>query len=80
MTALSDEISAYERMKNDLETDHFGKWALVRHEKLIGTYESFESAADNAVQMFGEGPYLIRQIGVPAPSLPASVLYRSAHA
>ena len=80
MTALSDEIAAYERMKNGLETDHFGQWALVHQEQLIGTYESFESAADDAVQKFGEGPYLIRQIGIPAPSLPASVLYRPVHA
>ena len=80
MTALSDEIAAYERMRNGLETDHFGQWALVRQEELIGTYESFESAADDAVRKFGGGPYLIRQIGTPAPSLPASVLYRPVHA
>ena len=80
MTVLSNEISAYERMKNDLETDHFAKWALVHQGELIGTYESFALAADEAVQRFGEGPYLIRQIGVPAPSLPVSVLYRSDHA
>ena len=80
MTALSDEISAYEKMRNDLETDHFGEWALVYHGDLVGTYESFELAADEAVRKFGKGPYLIRQIGVSAPSLPASVLYRPVHA
>ena len=80
MNALSDEISAYEWMRNSLETDHFGKWALVHQGKLVSTYESFELAADEAVRQFGEGPYLIRQIGVAAPSLPASVLYRPIHA
>ena len=80
MTALSDEISAYERMKNNLETDHFGQWVLVHEEKLIDTYESFEAAADDAVQRFGGGPYLIRRVGVSSPSLPASVLYRPIHA
>ena len=31
MTALSDEVAAYERMKNGLETDHFGQcWTLSR--------------------------------------------------
>ena len=80
MAALSDEIAAYERMRNDLEADHFGRWALVHQEELIGTYDSFESAADEAVERFGEGPYLIRQVGILAPSLPASVLYRLAHA
>ena len=26
MTELTKEIAAYERLRNDLETDHFGKW------------------------------------------------------
>ena len=80
MTALSDEIAAYERMRNGLETDHFGEWVLVHNETLIGTYESFELAADDAIERFGKGPYLIRQIGVPNPAIPASLLYRLAHA
>lgn len=75
---LSDNIRAYEAMQNELETDHFGDWAVVYGKELVGTYSDFEAAADDAVQRFGRGPYLIRQIGVPPPRLPASVLYRTA--
>ena len=79
VTGLKKEIAAYKKMRGDLETEHLGKWALVHDGKLIGTYESFEKAADVAVQRFGRGPYLIREIGAPPTTLPASVLYRPIH-
>lgn len=76
MSELTKEIVAYERMRNELETDHLGKWALVHDEVLVGVYATFEEAAGEAVQRFGRGPYLIREIGAAPMTLPASVLYR----
>lgn len=79
-TTLSKEIAAYERIRNALETDHFGKWVLVQDEKLVEIYSSFEEAAQDAVERFGRGPYLIKRVGEPPMTLPASVLYRPVHA
>lgn len=73
MATLKNEIAAYEGMRNDLELEHLGKWVVMRDEKLVGTYESFEEAAESAVERFGRGPYLIRQVGAPPLVLPASV-------
>ena len=78
MTKLSQEIAAYERRRNELETDYFGKWVVFHDEELIGTYPSFGAAADDAVQRFGRGPYLIRRVGRGPLALPASILYRRA--
>ncbi len=75
MSELTKEIAAYERMRNELETDHLGKWALVHDEVLVEVYATFEEAAAEAVQRFGRGPYLIREIGAAPMTLPASVLY-----
>ena len=80
MTTLSSQISAYEAMRDILETDHFGKWVVLHGGELIDTYESFEKAAEDAVRRFGRGPYLIRQVGAPPVTLPASVLYRPSSA
>ena len=80
MATLKTEIAAYERMRDDLELEHFGEWVVVHDEKLAGTYESLEKAADDAVQRFGRGPYLIRQVGAPPLVLPASVKYRPVRA
>ncbi len=80
MSELRDDISFYETLKSDLEAAHFGKWVLVYGRELIGVYPSMEAAAGIAVQRFGRGPYLIRQIGAPPITLPASVMYNPIHA
>ena len=65
-------------MQNELETDYPGMWVIIHNEKQAGLYKSFEEAANDAVQRFGRGPYLIRKIGQGPITLPASVLYRKA--
>jgi len=80
MTTLDQEIAAYEIMRPDLENRHMGEWVLVSDEKLIGVFSSFDEAAKEAVQRFGRGPYLIRQIGAPPVTMPASVVYHLQHA
>ena len=76
MADVKDEIAAYEAMRGELEMEHQGRWVLFRDLKLAGFYESFDAAAVDAVKRFGKGPYLIRQIGAPPVTLPASVMYR----
>jgi len=68
------EIAAYNKVRADLETKHTGKWVLFHHQELIRLHDSFEAAAEEAVRRFGRGPYLIRQIGAPPITLPASVM------
>jgi hypothetical protein len=65
MADLKDEIAAYDAIKANLETKSLGKWAVVHDRKLIGIYESFDSADKDAVHRFGFGHYLIRQVGAP---------------
>ncbi len=75
---LSNEIAAYEGVRGELETDYLGKWVIVHHEKVVGLYDTFEQAADYAVERFGRGPYLIREVGAAPITLPASVIYNLA--
>ena len=79
MAALEEEISAYEGMQQELESQHTGEWVIVHDRRLVGVYESFELAAESAVREFGRGPYLIRQVGAPPLALPASVMYTPRH-
>ena len=80
MAELDKEIAAFEKMRTELEKLHLGKFALIKHSKLVGVYESFEQVAQAAVKQFGRGPYLLRQIGAPPITLPASVMYHPDHA
>jgi hypothetical protein len=79
VSEIDREIAAYDAIRNDLEARHMGKWVLLHDCKLIEVYDSFENAAEDAVRRFGSGPYLIRQVGAPPVSLPASVMYRITH-
>ncbi len=80
MAELSEEIAAYETFRSDLEAKSLGQWALVHDRKLVGVFPSFEKAAETAATQFGRGPYLIRQIGAPPITLPASALYNPVYA
>ncbi|MFI5251912.1 MAG: hypothetical protein ACHQQQ_05695 [Bacteroidota bacterium] len=80
MSDLNKEIEAYETMRRSLESTHIGKWILIHDQKLVDIYDSFEKAAEDAVKRFGQGPYLIRQIGAPPIVLPASVVYNLSRA
>jgi hypothetical protein len=80
MIELDREIAAYETMRADLENHHMGEWVLVFNERLIGTYTSFDEAAQVAVREFGRGPYLIRKVGAPPFTMPASVAFNLNHA
>ena len=75
MADIDTEIAAYERMRPDLEVKHTGEWVLVHDGQLIKVFDDFEAAASDAVRSFGRGPYLIRQVGAPPVTLPASVMY-----
>ena len=72
-THLSDEIAAYDALREKLELDHGGKWALVHGGELIDTFDTFERAATFAVEKYGRGPYLIRQVGAAPPSIPMAL-------
>jgi hypothetical protein len=75
MAELKDDLAAYRAIQADLEAKALGQWVVVHDRKLIGVFGSFDDAAKDAVHFFGRGPYLIRQIGAPAVTMPASVMY-----
>lgn len=77
---LQREFALYERYREEFERDHHWEWVVIHADDIVGFYGDFQEAATDAVAQFGRGPYLIRQIGVPEPTLPASVLYRPVHA
>ena len=79
-TALQVEIATYDAMKDELEAYHKDKWVVFHYDEFIGAFDTFDTAAAEAVRRFGAGPYLIRQVGAPPLTLPASVMYRPEHA
>ena len=64
VATLDENIAAYQKMRDYLETEHFHRWVVFYDEKFIGSYEDFQDAGYDALKRFGRGPYLIRQVGV----------------
>ena len=77
--SLLENIAAYDEQRTYLETECLGQWALFHNKELIGCYDDFQDVANQAVTRFGRGPYLIRQVGAPPMTLPASIQYRRVH-
>ena len=77
---LDNDIAAFELMKDQLLVNHNGKFVVIHHGELAGSFDTFDSAAKAAVSRF-EPPYLIRQVGASQEMpMPASVAYRPFHA
>lgn len=73
---LKENIAAFEAQAEaeELETHHQGKFALIYDGEFVDAFDTFHNAAVQAVDRFGKGPYLIRQIGAGPVRLPASVM------
>jgi hypothetical protein len=80
MAEIDRDIAAYEGMREDLERRNFSKWVVIYDGTLRAVHDSFQQAAEDAVGQFGRGPYLIRQVGAPPVTLPASVMYHPIYA
>ena len=77
---LAAETAFYDRHRVEFETGHLLEWVVIHGEEVVGFYEDFQVAAQTAVERFGRGPYLIRQIGQPPRTLPISVLCHPVYA
>jgi hypothetical protein len=78
---LAKDIAAFERMRAELEAQHLGKFVVFHDGKFIGSFDTLDNAAHEAVIKFGQGPYLIRKVGeADNMPMPASVAYRIAGA
>ena len=61
--ALDDERNAFEAMRTDLETNYFGKWAVVHQAQLRSVFDLYEEAEHYVRSEIGDGAGLIRKIG-----------------
>lgn len=72
---LDLDLQAFEQEKAKLEQTYPSKFVVYKAGKFVGAWDTINSAAAEAIARFGRGPYLIRQVGAPRPTLPASVLF-----
>ena len=59
---LATEIAFYETQRAELVQNALGKFALIKGEELVGTFDTEENAYKEGVSRFGTAPFLIQQI------------------
>jgi hypothetical protein len=75
VSAIEDEIEAFNAIRTRLEAEHIGEWIVMRDRKVVGFFQTFEAAGAEALRLFGRGEYLIREVGAEPLRLPVSVMY-----
>lgn len=70
MSDLDREISAYERMRDDIKRAHGSVWALVCREQLVNTFSDFSQAARYAMANCDGEQVLIRHTDERVESAP----------
>ncbi len=62
---LIDQMNTYDEMREELESNYFGRWVVIDDGKLVGDYETFHQA-DADAQERGLNPfhYLVQQVGI----------------
>jgi hypothetical protein len=59
---LDTELATFSKMKADLLRDHAGKFALIKGDQLIGSFDTAENAFSAGVERFGREPFLVRKV------------------
>ena len=60
---LKDQVAFYETIRDRLEAESWGKWAVVANGRLIGVYDTNPEASEVAMPLLKLGPCLVRRIG-----------------
>ncbi len=61
--SLELQNAVYETIREGLEADAFGKWAVVSNERLVGVYDSNREASEVALKLAVDGACLVKRIG-----------------
>ncbi len=79
VATLAQNIKAYEERKDEMESEHGGKWVIFYDGDYVDDFDDFQDAAMLAIRKWGRGPYLIRLVGEREAVIPTAVLPGPVH-
>ena len=59
---LEKEVEMFDKNLSDLIKTDFGKYVLIKEDRLVGTYVAIEDALKAGYQNFGKQAFFVRQI------------------
>ena len=60
---LERQEAFYETIRDRLESESFGKWAVVSQGNLVGVYDSNREASEIALKLYDDNVCLVKRIG-----------------
>ena len=60
---LARQNEYYETIRDELEANSFGEWAVVSEERLVGVYSSNREASEVALGLLPDHVCLVKRIG-----------------
>lgn len=79
VATLAQNIESYEERKDEMESEHRGKWVIFYDGEYVDDFGDFQDAAMLAIRNWGRGPYLIRLVGEREAVIPTAVLPGTVH-
>lgn len=73
---LKNELSTFEKNKRNLIRNHLGEYVLIKDDEILGTYQSFNEAANKGIMKFGTNPFLVKKIEKEESKLVISLISR----
>ena len=59
---LQEELKYFSSIKKELLKSSPGKYALIKGEKLLGTFDTESEAYSKGIELLGNVPFLIKEI------------------
>ena len=59
---LAEELKTYQTLKADLLRQSPGKFALIKHDQIIGLYDHDEEAYNEGYRRFHRAAFLVKQV------------------
>lgn len=59
---LSKEVEAFLRERTTLQKQHASQWVVFAEERYRGAFDNYEGAVRFAIERFGGGPFLVRNV------------------
>lgn len=59
---LSEEVKTYNKNKQNLLKSNAGKFVLIKGDKIIDTYDTYNDAIKAGIDKFENNPFLVKKI------------------
>jgi len=71
---LCEDLSFYEKNREDFLHKHTNRYLLIKGSKLVGAFATRGQATGEGVRQFGKEPFLVRLSGEDTPTFTVPVL------